>query len=84
LANQYTKKKQSKTEHKRLLLMKSINCLLSGGLVLFGACSNGGITLESLGLSAGAAVIAFIMQFKKVVEEEITEHSKVRLFTFVG
>jgi len=77
-------KKQTQKQHRQLLFMKFVNSLLAGGLVLFGACSNGPLTWEAIGLAAGASILAVITQFKEYVNQEITQHSSIKLFTFVG
>jgi hypothetical protein len=69
-----------------------VNSLLAGGLVFLGACTDGKITLASVGAAAVASAIVAISQFKRYWDTQESEYNNKRykgrkgvlLFNFVG
>jgi len=77
-------KKETKAQHRKLLFMKFLNCLIAGGLVLVIPLTKGEINEKDLCIAAGMGLLAAMTQFKQVLDGEIAQHSSIKLFTFVG
>jgi len=76
--------KTKKVSQKKEIVYNVVNSLLAGGLVLFGACSSGPITLESLGIALGTSLLTAIIQFKKYWESQAAEYEyKPAILSFV-
>ena len=61
-----------------------LNSLISGGLVLFGACAAGDITIHGLVIAVAAGMVAFLTQLRDDIFPTIQNKSaKIGLFEFI-
>jgi len=72
----------SKTFKEIITARVLINSMIAGGLVFFGACSNGVLTSQGIGFAIAGAGVAFFTQLR----EEIIPNNKkgeMKLFQFI-